>query len=124
MESRLLLYSKSLYFNFLPVPKGRRKGYPHVSREATWDIIIKNPIKNPIIPINDDRINMAVLHIIIPPYNLGTKNEQMEERAIIITVLWDARPALTADSPRINAPTILIDCPIGWGSLIPASLNS
>ena len=63
------------------------------------------------------------LRIMIDSSNSGTAKVQIAVNAMTITIVELTRPAFTAASPIIKAPTMLIAGPITRGSLIPDSLN-
>ena len=50
---------------------------------------------------------------------MGLINEAMAVAATTITSADDTKPAETAASPKINAPTMLMAEPMGLGSLSP-----
>jgi hypothetical protein len=77
--------------------------------------------KKPAIYPNKIYIN---LHILMVKFNdkSGMLNEQIAVIATIIISMGLTRLALTAASPNIKPPTILIVGPIGDGTLTPASL--
>ena len=51
-------------------------------------------------------------------------NPVIDVKATTITAIGDTKPALTAASPRTNAPTMLIDVPIEEGIRISLSFKS
>ena len=85
-----------------------------------------NPAQTkPIIPIVEDNIRNITLHILKAFIISGSVNMSpvIDVIAITITAIGDTSPALTAASPKTNAPTILIEVPIWLGKRISLSLS-
>ena len=74
---------------------------------------------NPINPNREDSIIHMYLQNLMLPWKSTKMNnkEQMEDIEIIITIIGETNPALTAASPKMRAPSIETDAPLEVGVL-------